>query len=474
MVYFILIHKQEYNIRKLKHILFLTFAVGFMHCGEETPVEENPIQPNIPDIIIPEIVPHGEEKYLNTNSDYIFDQGSLRTYHLTIPNSSLNAINANPAVEQYVEGMLVFEGDTISPVGIRYKGSIGGFVNCVSGDDWANPSGSKICTKLSMKVKINWEGREEKFYKLRKLQFHSQNLDPSQMHERLGYWLFREMGISAPRSVHAKLNINGEYAGLFALTEQIDGRFVNYNFDDDEGNLYKEVWPLDSWGNPTPAYRYINALKTNEDNDPNVDIIHTFGTLLSNAEDSELPSIVEEYMDIGKIIRYAVVDRAIRHDDGPFHWYCGGGACTNHNYYFYEEPNRKKLHLIPWDLDNAFENIITNSNPVTPIADAWGQTTNNCKPFSYGSFGFWQWSASCDPLTATWTSFEDEYAAAKLELINGPLLPSRANAMIDKWADQIYQATQDASTAHHDAISIADWQAELSKLKSQLEYIRNH
>ena len=46
-----------------------------------------------------------------------------------------------------------------------------------------------------MKVKIDWNGRKNKFYSLDKLQFHSQNNDPSQLHERLGYWFFRSMGM---------------------------------------------------------------------------------------------------------------------------------------------------------------------------------------------------------------------------------------------------------------------------------------
>ena len=58
---------------------------------------------------------------------------------------------------------LFFEGDTISPVGIRYKGSVGAFVGCTSGKNPLEPSGRKICKKLSMKVKIDWNGRKNKF-----------------------------------------------------------------------------------------------------------------------------------------------------------------------------------------------------------------------------------------------------------------------------------------------------------------------
>ena len=40
------------------------------------------------------------------------------------------------------------------------------------------------------------------------------------------------MGVAAPRSVHARLVINGELSGLYALTEQIDENFIRQNFDD--------------------------------------------------------------------------------------------------------------------------------------------------------------------------------------------------------------------------------------------------
>ncbi|MFT7249333.1 MAG: spore coat protein CotH [Arcticibacterium sp.] len=130
-----------------------------------------------------------------------------------------------------MEGVLIFEGDTLSPVGIRYKGSIGAWVGCLSGDHVFEPSGFKTCTKLSMKVNLN---SDQKFFNLKKLQFHSQNQDPSQMREKLCYWLFREMGIPALRSVHAKLVIYNKYRGLFALTEQVDKRFTKENFHEDK------------------------------------------------------------------------------------------------------------------------------------------------------------------------------------------------------------------------------------------------
>lgn len=429
---------------------------------------------DIEDFTVPIVTPNGDEDYIEGESEYIFDQSVLHTYELKLPQSSLASINNDPAAEQYVEGTLIFEGDTISPVGIRYKGSVGAFVNCVSGNDWANPSGFKTCTKLSMKVKINWDGREEKFYQQKKLQFHSQNLDASHMRERLGYYLFREMGVPSPRSVHARLLINGQYVGLFALTEQIDGHFLKHNFKDDDGNLYKEIWPLNYEGVPYKEWEYIDALKTNEENNPNVDVIKSFGQRIADASFSQARKIVENQMNLEEVLSYIVVDRAIKHDDGPFHWYCFGNGCSNHNFYIYEAPNDKKLHLIPWDLDNAFENIISHTNPVTPIADSFGETSNNCNPFSYGAFGLEQWSASCDKLTRVWASYDDELKQKKRELIEGAMSEINTIQLLDEWSDQIRPAVLEASEKHSDAVSVSSWESALNQLKNQLDHARKN
>ena len=135
--------------------------------------------------------------YKTGDSSYIFDQNTLHTFELTLSEEDLALIDKQPGKEEYVEGSMTFEGEEIGPVGIRYKGSVGAWVGCVAGD-FFEAEGEKTCTKLSMKVKINWEDTDDTFYGLKKLQFHSQNLDPTKMHERLGYWLFEKWEFQHP------------------------------------------------------------------------------------------------------------------------------------------------------------------------------------------------------------------------------------------------------------------------------------
>ena len=417
-------------------------------------------------------------RYASGDSEYLFDQEKLHTFELTLSDQNLAYLDSAPGLEEYVAGTLTFEGESL-PVGIRYKGSVGAWVGCLTGD-FFEAEGEKSCTKLSMKVKTNWEDSDDTFYDVKKLQFHSQNLDPTKMHERLGYWLFREMGVPAPRSVHARLIINGEYNGIFALTEQIDGRFTRENFNDGTGNLYKEIWPITNNGIPMPDRPLQESLKTNEAEDPTFGIIQAFAQAVIDANNETRQDVMRQWMDIDQVLAYMVVDRAIANDDGVLHFYCGGndaiefgGGCNSHNFYWYEDPSAEVMHLIPWDLDNAFDNITGPANPVTPIKDKWGEKTNDCKPFVYGGWGLTQRSATCDPIIGNLTTFEDEYQQLKEEFFAGPFSKDTVEGLLNTWAGQIKDAVQEAGEAHNDQPSMGEWLRAIEKLKRDLEYARN-
>jgi spore coat protein CotH len=469
------------NVAACKIMLLNMLVFSILSCQKDVPAIETA---TIADIVIPKIVPKGTEKYLSKNSDYVYDQEKVKTYNLIIRNDDLLKLNNDPAKEEYLQAALVFEGDTISPIGIRYKGSIGAYAGCVSGTDWTKPSGYKTCVKLSMQLKINWEGRVEKFYDLNKLQFHSQNYDKSQLRERLGYWLFKQMGVPAPRAVHARVLINGQYSGLYGLVEEVDNRFADYFYPTGKGNVYKEVWPLQSNGLAQKDQTFRDALKTNEGTNTDISLMKAFSEALSNATEANRKVIITQYMDIKSIIAYIVVDRGIRHDDGPFHWYCdnGGSSCSNHNYYWFEDQKNKKVHLIPWDLDGAFENILRNANAITPIVDRWGDISNNCKTFNYGNNIVLQKSAACDKLTAAWIAFHEEYLETKKHFQKDILANETTTNQIEAWIKQISPFIKEADDYYNRGITneankktttFSVWENAVSTLKNQVQVAKN-
>ena len=412
-----------------------------------------------------------EEYVYNVNdlSDYIYDQSKLHRFDILISQENLNLIDNDPTAEQYVDASFIFEDKIVKDVGVRYKGSIGAFVGCLSGTNWSNPSGYKTCPKLSMKIKINYKS-DKKFYDLKKLQFHSQNLDPTKMRERLGYYMFRNFGIPAPRSNHAVIFINGKFSGLYANTEQIDGPFTNKNFLNKNGNLYKEVWPVNDKGQSNSIDYFISGLRTNEEIS-DVSRIKKFSDELADKDYSNSWNVVQNYIDKDIFLKTLVVDRRIANDDGFLHFYLSeNGQYENHNFYWYEDPITNNFQIIPWDLDNAFENLVVDSNPVTPIKDKWYEVTNNCSGFSYGVFNLMQKSAACDKIIGSFKDFTESYYQIDSIFMETLYNTQKINMLLDTWSNQIRSSVIDAHKKYeNNEPSEQVWLSSLNNFKNLID-----
>ena len=120
--------------KKIFHLIFILFATS---CSKNSLSES-------------ELFLDTFESYTSLeshSSDYIFNQNKLHRFDIYISDNNLKILDDNPSAENYVEGSMIFENKIIKKVGIRYKGSIGAWVGCLSGTDFLNPSGHKICPK---------------------------------------------------------------------------------------------------------------------------------------------------------------------------------------------------------------------------------------------------------------------------------------------------------------------------------------
>ncbi len=411
----------------------------------------------------------------------IFDDALLRTYELVISQADLDSINSSPAAEQYVQGSLLFEGQTYGPVGVRYKGNYGGYINCAAPrpfqSPFETPLGPKTCPKLSIKVSFNWRDPEGRFFGMKKLQFHSMNVDESMMRDRLGYALFNDMEVPAPRAVHARLLINGKLEGLFALVEQIDGRFTRSRFTEGgEGNLYKEVWPIHA----DPAV-YINALESNTEESPSAARMMAFKAAIDSGQGVDA---IDGWLDLDHIARYIAVDRTLVNDDGIFHWWCSErgtgrnpGAFGNHNYYWYEEVDADRMWLIPWDLDLILGNQLVYEalNVTVPleILYDWDDTGQTCA--CVGNPLAPQRPPGCDQLTRHWATLRDRYRAEVRRFLEGPFSDDQVTVRLDRWAAQIDGAVREQEGTIHNGhhITHAAWTGALGALRNTIFDLRN-
>ena len=130
------------------------------------------------------------------------------------------------------------------------------------------------------------------------------------------------------------------------------------------------------------------------------------------------------------------------------------------------------MHLIPWDLDNSFENILFDANPVTPVPDGWGEITDDCKSFSYGMWGLSQRSAACDKIMGSWVMFTDEYERIYNEFMSGPFAQEQVESLLNTWEEQISPVVSEAQETHDDALSFQAWQGALDRFRESLAYAR--
>ncbi len=399
--------------------------------------------------------PSQKRASLNEKIEYIFDDDMARNYEIIIDDAALARLDANPVIEEYEYADLVFEGDTIKNIQVRYKGSWGGWVNCVENyDGMSNTGGEKICIKLSLKVKFNTaEEPDRKFFGMKKMAFYHMNHYENQMLDRLSYWIHREMGNPAPRAVHSTITINGELIGLFTAIENIDGRFTRAHWNDGEGNLYKDINPIDSSNSITSTDVLNDHLKTNEDENPTHEIWNTFESeLLDASNEDDIKDVIRKWTNVPQLISTIITSIAIGHWDSPF------GGWEN-NAYWYSDTTNKKLYPIPWDMDfnnfNANE-FSFNGNLLDNIQqDLACQSTNKNKLMQY------------------WLCFPNE-ADTVLNKLLTDIYPRIEDKLIN-WEAQITDTHKLVRTLHPGtfphtgALSYDEWQNELTIFKNKIE-----
>jgi hypothetical protein len=310
----------------------------------------------------------------------VFDDDSVRTYRLQITSANMaklldfsklvtNTYTVNPIV---VQARIEFDGRTLDSVGVRFRGDQS-LWDCIahgvrkkglSYPQYGFGNGD-LCAKFSMKFDFNEYNKDFRLYGLKALNFRSMSADPSKLHEKLGFSIFDDMGIVAPRVTFARLFVNDSLWGLFCVVEEIDGRFTKYNYPESgDGNLYKEIWPTTQLSNSA----ILDGLVTNNDPEDNPDI-SDFKTLRDVVKATDIDTgnflkRVSPLVDIQKTVHYIVVDRAIMNFDGIMISY---GGNLRHNYYWYHNQISGLLQLVPWDLDKVCiypePNFWTNNQP---------------------------------------------------------------------------------------------------------------
>ncbi|MDJ0766340.1 MAG: CotH kinase family protein [Myxococcota bacterium] len=263
----------------------------------------------------------------------LYDQAHLPVFELTISAECISALDSEPF--QYCSCGFEYRptqdpGDNVAldNVGIRLKG---------------RASFQPLNQKPGFKVKFDAYIDGQRFMDLRRLTLNNMTQDPSMVRERLGYAVFREMGLEAPLCNHALVYVNGEYYGVYANLQTLDDEFVEWLFDPAPGNLYdtsSEEYFVDLELDWLPWFE----LETNQDAGDTSDLVN-----LMNGINGPIASFFQDagfVLDWEQWLREGAVQAIIADWDGYF------GA--KNNYKIYHELERDLFLLFPWGIDQTF------------------------------------------------------------------------------------------------------------------------
>ena len=152
------------------------------------------------------------------------------------------------------------------------------------------------------------------------------------------------------------LAIHVEQEVLNTIVESVDKSFLQRNYGEDSGYLYKFDYPADQspyyWedkgSSPATYVPHPFQPETHED-DPKPEFVSQWIQAINQSSETTFRSTVGEYIDLFKLMRHVAVEVFVTDYDGFI-----GDFGTN-NFYLYRFDNKKQFVFIPWDKSEAFK-----------------------------------------------------------------------------------------------------------------------
>lgn len=249
------------------------------------------------------------------------ETNSLPVYELNISREELAKLRQNPRSEVRRPAKFIAAGKEQS-VEVRYRG------------DWA-----RTWPKKPLKI---FFAKDKEFDGQKVLNLNSNWRDPAFIREQLAYHIYATCGSPAPRTRMVKLNMNGEFYGVFLEVEQPNKPFLkranlkgavlykanSHNWQSDESDLRDEA---------TFRAHYEKETHKNEDYRDLQSFCRDLATTTNAAE------FFAERVDVERYINFLVGNALVQNWD----WF------SKNHFIVYDVAGSKKWLAVPWDLDRT-------------------------------------------------------------------------------------------------------------------------
>lgn len=263
----------------------------------------------------------------------LFDDARLHTLELTVHSRDWDDLKAAYQQNTYYPADVSWNDSRVRNAGVRSRGN-----SSRSGD------------KPGLELEFDYYVSGQKFVGLRTLVLDNLVTDPSMLREAVATAFLRRVGVPASRESFARLVVNGEFMGLYAMVEPVDRDFARGAFGQ-AGLLfeYRWTWPFYETylGDELEPYMEIFASR----NGSSGSMESLYGPIremfraINATEGSEFME-VDRVLDLSGLVRLIAADAFMAELDGAV------GSDGMNNIYLYSIGDR--AHFIPWDKDHAF------------------------------------------------------------------------------------------------------------------------
>ena len=158
----------------------------------------------------------------------LFDDTRVHTLDIQVDESDWEQMLSDATSKTYIPCTLVIDGETIGNAAIRPKG---------------NTSLSSVSTmdsqRYSFKVEFDHYASGQTYHGLDKLSLNNLIYDTTYLKDYLVYDMMNYIGADAPLSSFVNITVNGEAWGLYLAVEGVEEAFLQRNYGNDYGELYK-------------------------------------------------------------------------------------------------------------------------------------------------------------------------------------------------------------------------------------------
>jgi spore coat protein CotH len=279
-------------------------------------------------------------------SDSFFNGDVVRRLDLRMHSSDWEKLKVNFQENTYYPADVLYLDETVRNNGARSRGF-----------------GSRSGTKPGLRIDCDRFNVDQICFGRKSFILDNLVQDASGVKETVAMKLYARLGIPAPREAHVRLYVTNQFAGVYALVESIDKRFLARIFGiiaedtQNDGYLfefnYVDDWRFSYLGSDFEQYKLRFDPKTKErrPDQEKFGPIELMVRLANETPVEQFMAVVGEHIDLPALMRYLAAQSFVAQHDGY------AGYAGMNNFYMYRLEGSSRHVFIAWDEDNAFSDV---------------------------------------------------------------------------------------------------------------------